>query len=191
MFASQCGGEQSLLIHLAYTHIVYVIFCYTLLEYHKITIIFITISGGPPTPARPVRQNVTSTSITISWSVLPCNGGHHLLYFRLRYGRRNYFLYFFGLIYNYINSIDARQMNYTIAGLDVNTNYQISIRAEGVDSTFSRYSRAVTITTLAPGNAFVVDEYLILQPFWITKSWKNKGWECIAIQICFQLLDVE
>ena len=112
-------------------------------------------SGGPPTPARPVRLNVTSTSITISWSVLPCNGGHDLLYFRLRYGRKNIFFTYRGLVYNYVNSIDARQMNYTIAGLDVNTNYQISIQAEGLDSTYSRYSSAVTITTLAPGNDFV------------------------------------
>ena len=155
LFASLCGGEQSLLKHLTYTHIVYVIFCYTLLECHKIAIIFVTISGGPPTPARPVRLNVTSTSITISWSLLPCNGGHDLLYFRLRYGIKNSFFILLGLSYNYIDSIDARQMNYTMAGLDVNTNYYISIRAEGVDSTFSRYSSAVTITTLTPGNDFV------------------------------------
>ena len=131
--------RATLLIHLTYTHIVYIIFCYNLLECHKMTIIFITLSDGPPTPARPVRLNVTSTSITISGSVLPYNGGHDLLYFRLRYGRKNYFFYLFGWIYNYINSIDARQMNYTIAGLDVNSNYHISIRAEGVDSTFSSY----------------------------------------------------
>ena len=167
----------------------YIIFCYTLLECHKITIIFISISGGPPTPARPVILNVTSTSITISWSVLLCNGGHDLLYFRLRYGIKKYYFFFFAPIYNYINSIDARQMNYTIAGLDVNSNYHISIRAEGVDSTFSRYSSEVTITTLAPGNAFV-GMNIILQPFCMVKFWKKIGWGWIAILICFQHLDM-
>ena len=119
-------------------------------------------SDFPPTPDRPIILNVTSTTATISWPEIPCNGGHDLQYFTIRIGSTstdnyNYYYYYYfyiydnGLSYNYINSIDARLKNYTIVGLTSDTNYDISLRAEGQDNTLSRFSRSVTITTLPPG----------------------------------------
>lgn len=103
-------------------------------------------SDAPPTPGRLVILNVTSTTVTISWPEVACDGGHDLQSFTVRIG--------YGLVYflieladDYINSIN----NYTITGLTPNINYQISVRAEGLDGTYSNYSRSVTITTLPPG----------------------------------------
>ena len=96
-------------------------------------------------------QNVTSTTATISWSMIPCYGGHDLQYYTIKIGYRYRCSYYSSLADYYINSIGARLMNYTILGLTSNTNYQISVRAEGQESTCSSYSSAITITTLPPG----------------------------------------
>lgn len=100
-------------------------------------------------PGRPTMQKVTATSATVQWPRVPCSGGHDIQYYNIRIGYYRYFQS--SITYWYINSIDARSLNYTISGLNTRTNYFISIRAQGKDNYYSSYSTTVTITTPPPG----------------------------------------
>ena len=116
----------------------------------------IHFSDNPPIPGRPIRLGVTSTTATISWTVGKCDGGHGLQFFTIRIGSEYHFDYYYSSYYNYISyryirGLDAHQMNYTIIGLTANSNYDVSLRAEGQDSSYSHYSNTLTITTLPPG----------------------------------------
>ena len=119
------------------------------------------ISLSTDSPARPSRPKVlalTSNSVTISWEESPCDGGHTISDFNIRYAEPfSYYYYFrpppidfFG-DYTYIRGIDGNTRNHTITRLQPSTTYEISVQAASVDATFSPYSLQRTVTTLSPG----------------------------------------
>ena len=76
------------------------------------------------------------------------DGGHQRQYIILRieedsdYNYDNY--YYLRPHYRYIESIDACLINYTLTGLTPSSSYDLSVRAEGKDRTFSGYSPEVS-----------------------------------------------
>lgn len=106
------------------------------------------ITDAPPSPDRPFLIKAQSTNIIIGWSETPCNGGHAVNSFNIRY-RRTYSSTYSS--YTYIRGIDPALRNYTIIGLSTDTYYSFSVAAVNLAARSSPYSSTLSATTFPPG----------------------------------------
>lgn len=121
---------------------------------------------SPPIPERPFAITVQSRSITIGWSESPCDGGHNLSSFTIQYYNiipndydydyyyyyhyySPYYRYYYN--YQYIRNIDSTIRNYTVSGLEPDTEYTFQVKAVSIYAAESSYSASVSISTLPPG----------------------------------------
>ena len=106
---------------------------------------FYFLPATPPRPGRPYVVKAQSTSITIGWPEI-CTGGHSVRSYTVRYNRP------VGLYsYTYIRNISPAKRNYTIIGLESNTQYSFQVQVVSPYSRTSSYSLSRPATTLPPG----------------------------------------
>ena len=113
---------------------------------HTLALIFLYIlPASPPRPGRPYLIKAQSTSITIGWPEI-CAGGHSIRSYTIRYDRTiGYYSY------RYIRGVNPAKRNYTITGLESNTQYSFQVQVVSPYSRTSTYSFSLSISTLPPG----------------------------------------
>ena len=103
---------------------------------------------SPPAPSPPYAISVASTSITLGWDVYVCDGGHRVASFTIQYTTGTSF---YSFTTETIWNIHRSLRNYTITGLQPDTEYRFRIQAVSFDLSTGFYSRPILIRTLPPG----------------------------------------
>ena len=102
-----------------------------------------------PAPLRPEPIQTQSRFVVVRWEPPPCNGGHRIIGYTLRYkevtnGSADY---------HYVFNINRTTLKYTMDQLNPSTSYLVSIQSTDANFVGSPFSRENTVVTLPPGEA--------------------------------------
>lgn len=104
----------------------------------------------PPRPGSPIPLRVTSSAVILQWDENPCNGGHRITGYTIRY--RNTYQEFLVATNMYVYNVSPKFRNYTVVGLEPYVSYNFSIQAISDEYLPSIFSLENIITTLPEGN---------------------------------------
>ena len=103
----------------------------------------------PPRPGSPTPLRVTKSAVVLAWDEHPCNGGHRISGFTIRY--RNTYQEYLTSTNVYVYNVDPLLRNYTVVGLEPYTSYNFSVQAISDEYLPSEFSLESIITTTAEG----------------------------------------
>ncbi|KAL5494002.1 hypothetical protein EMCRGX_G015270 [Ephydatia muelleri] len=106
----------------------------------------LTIGTTHPAPLRPEPIQTQSRFVVVRWEPPPCNGGHRIIGYTLRYkevtnGSADY---------RYVFNINHTTLKYTMDQLNPSTSYLVSIQSTDANFVGSPFSRENTVVTLPP-----------------------------------------
>ena len=111
----------------------------------------------PPRPGSPTALRVTKSAVVLAWDEHPCDGGHRISGFTIRY--RNTYQEYLTTTNMYVYNVNPSLRNYTVVGLEPYTSYNFSVQAISDEYLPSEFSLENIITTTAEGKLSVGNHF--------------------------------